>query len=223
MGAGGFDLVLFDCDGVLVDSEHLSARSTAVVLREVGVDMDEATVLRRFMGTSDKSMCTALAAEFGVTFPPDMQRRLDEAALELSARELRAIPGVADLVQGLALPYAVASSSTPERIRRSLELTGLWELLGRHVFSATMVERGKPAPDLFLHAAQRMGAAPARTVVIEDSTAGVAAGKAASMTVIGFTGGSHVDSAVHAAKLRDLGADVVVDAMDDVRRRVAAG
>ncbi len=211
-----FDLVLFDCDGVLVDSEHLSARSTAVVLREIGIDLDEATVLRRFMGTSDKSMCEALAAEFGVTFPPDTQTRLDRAALDLSARELRAIPGVADLVRGLRLPYAVASSSTPERIRRSLELTGLWELLGRHVFSAVMVERGKPAPDLFLHAARAMGAAPERTAVIEDSTAGVRAGKAAGMTVIGFTGGSHVDSDAHGAVLHGLGADRVVDDMASV-------
>ncbi|MFW5832685.1 MAG: HAD family hydrolase [Pseudomonadota bacterium] len=216
-----FDLVLFDCDGVLVDSEGLSARSTAGVLQDLGLDIDAPTVLRRFMGKSDRSMCEALAAETGLVFPPDMQARLDTAALELSERELEAMPGIVDLLRQLRLPRCVASSSTPERIRRSPALTGLLDLLEPHIFSATMVERGKPAPDLFLHAARAMGAEPEACVVIEDSTAGVTAGKAAGMTVIGFVGGSHVDPATHGARLRELGADAVVDEMAAVAARLA--
>lgn len=218
-----FALVLFDCDGVLVDSEGLSARATAGVLQSLGLAIDAPTVLRRFMGKSDRSMCEALAAETGISFPPDIQARLDAAALDLSARELAAMPGIADLLRGLRLPRCVASSSTPARIRRSLEMTGLWDLLQPHVFSATMVARGKPAPDLFLHAARAMGALPERCVVVEDSTAGVEAGKAAGMTAIGFVGGSHVDPALHGAKLRDLGADHVVDGMAAVQQLLEPG
>ncbi|TVQ34329.1 MAG: HAD family hydrolase [Geminicoccaceae bacterium] len=215
--------MLFDCDGVLVDSEGLSARSTAVVLQAIGLDIDAPTVLRRFMGTSDKSMCEALKAETGITFPPDIQHRLDEAALELSARELQAMPGIARLLESLTLPRCVASSSTPERIQRSLELTGLWPLLHHYVFSATMVQNGKPAPDLFLHAAGAMGATPARCLVIEDSTAGVRAGKAAGMTVWGFLGGTHVEPAAHGAKLQDLGADRLFGHMDEVHQALSTG
>jgi HAD superfamily hydrolase (TIGR01509 family) len=217
-----FALVVFDCDGVLVDSEGLSARSTAVVLQDLGLAIDAPTVLRRFMGKSDRSMCEALAAETGIAFPPDIQERLDGAALELSARELQAMPGIADLLRGLTLPRCVASSSTPERIQRSLQLTGLWDLLQPFVFSATMVARGKPAPDLFLHAARSMGAVPERCVVVEDSTAGVEAGKAAGMTVIGFVGGTHVDAEAHGATLHALGADAVVDSMAAVRDLIGA-
>jgi len=130
--------------------------------------------------------------------------------------ELEAIPGIESALSEITASRCVASSSNPERIERSLQLTDLARHFGDSVFSATMVERGKPAPDLFLYAASRMGAAPERCVVIEDSAAGVTGAKAAGMTVLGFTGGSHVETEVHGPKLAAAGADQVFDRMDSL-------
>ena len=210
------DLLLFDCDGVLVDSERMSARCVAESLQDVGYTIDESSVLDRFMGLTHQSMCGIIEMETGCPLPAgfmdDLRRRLQTVA----DGNLRPIAGIADAIGQLTLPCCVASSSHPDRVRRYLEITGLAKRLGRHVFSAAMVTRGKPAPDLFLFAAEKMGARPDRCVVVEDSKAGVQAGKAAGMTVFGFTGGSHVTSAVHGPALAGLGADLVFDSMADL-------
>lgn len=205
------DLVLFDCDGVLVDSEGISARCVSDALKQAGYVIDEAEVLERFLGISNPAMCGIIENETGRSLPDGFLDALRRRLLAVSETELHAVDGVVGAVESLTVPVCVASSSHPERIRRYLEITGLDDLLGRNVFSAAMVERGKPAPDLFLLAAERMGAHPHRCVVIEDSEAGVLAGKAAGMTVFGFTGGSHVQAAVHGPKLAAVGADLVFD------------
>jgi HAD superfamily hydrolase (TIGR01509 family) len=206
-------LVIFDCDGVLVDSEPISARCVAAALEAAGYEIDESRVLDRFLGLSNQSMCAIVEGEMGCTLPGDFLTCLRRDMLAAFERELGPIEGVAQMLDHLTAPRCVASSSYPERICRSLEITGLKERLAPHLFSATMVARGKPAPDLFLYAAKQMAVAAQACVVVEDSEAGVRAGKAAGMTVIGFAGGSHVTPARHGPKLESAGADVVVDAM----------
>jgi HAD superfamily hydrolase (TIGR01509 family) len=137
------------------------------------------------------------------------------------------MPGIVELLAGLALPFCLASSSDIERVKLSLALTGLSDFFDGRVFTAQMVRHGKPAPDLFLHAAAAMRAEPARALVIEDSTPGVTAGKSAGMTVWGFLGGSHVaapaDRAAHRTALEASGATAIFDRMADLQRRLADG
>ena len=206
---GPFDLVIFDLDGVLVDSEPISSRVTAAALTEAGIEISEAEVCDRFLGVSTASMLRAVEAEHGCRLPASFQETLRARILRAFEQELAPVPGVPALLDGLAVDRCVASSSHPERIRRSLEITGLLERLGPHLFSATMVSAGKPAPDLFLLAAARMAAEPARCLVVEDSEVGIRAAKAAGMTVFGFTGASHVRPETHAPRLQAAGAEVI--------------
>ena len=206
-------LVIFDCDGVLVDSEPIATRILLGTLAEAGLDLDPGIADDRFLGRSLASTVEILAADFGV--------RLDEAALHgMRARlyaafrdELRPIPGVAAALDAIARPICVASSSQPERIELSLRTTGLWDRFGGRVYSATMVDRGKPAPDLFLHAARAMGFAPDACLVVEDSPAGVQAALAGGMRVVGFVGGGHAQGRAHRDALAALGPDRVIDDM----------
>ena len=135
--------------------------------------------------------------------------------------ELRPIPGIAAVIDALPCPFCVASSSLPERIRLSLEVTGLWTRFEGRAFSSTMVRRGKPAPDLFLHAAASLGFAPADCLVVEDSPAGITAARAAGMRVIAFTGGGHAAGADHRARVAALGPDAVIDDMGALPALVA--
>jgi HAD superfamily hydrolase (TIGR01509 family) len=204
-----FDLVIFDLDGVLVDSEPISSRVTAAALTEAGIEISEAEVCGRFLGVSTASMLQAIEAEHGCRLPASFQPTLRARILKAFEHGLEPIAGVPALLDALAVDRCVASSSHPDRIRRSLELTGLLDRLAPNLFSATMVDRGKPAPDLFLLAAARMAADPVRCLVVEDSVVGVRAGKAAGMTVFGFAGASHVRPSTHAPRLTAAGADAV--------------
>jgi HAD superfamily hydrolase (TIGR01509 family) len=206
---GPFDLVIFDLDGVLVDSEPISSRVTAAALAEAGIELSEAEVCERFLGVSTAAMLRAIEAEHGRRLPESFQATLRARILKAFEHELEPVPGVPAVLDALALDRCVASSSHPERIRRSLELAGLLERLSPHLFSATMVSAGKPAPDLFLLAAARMAADPARCLVLEDSEVGIRAAKAAGMTVFGFTGASHVRPATHGPRLQAAGADAI--------------
>lgn len=201
-----FGLVVFDCDGVLVDSEVIACRVEAEVLTAIGFPHSFEDVRRDYVGLGAASVRRLIEERFGRAVPEDFRARSLAAALEAFERELRPIPGIAEAVAALSGPRCVASSSDPARIRRSLELTGLLDAFDPHLFSATMVEHGKPAPDLFLHAAGEMGVPPSRCVVVEDSVPGVQAARAAGMTVLGFHGGSHCDSD-HREKLARAGAD----------------
>ena len=204
-----FDLVIFDLDGVLVDSEPISAKVTAAALAEAGIEISERELCERFLGVSTGSMLGTIEAEHGCRLPASFQRTLRANILAAFEHGLLPVAGVPAVLDALASRCCVASSSHPERIRRSLELVGLLDRLAPNLFSATMVAHGKPAPDLFLLAAARMAAEPARCVVIEDSEVGVCAGKAAGMTVFGFAGASHARSETHAPRLEAAGADLV--------------
>ncbi len=215
------ELVIFDCDGVLVDSEAIACRVEAELLTAVGFPHAFEDVRRDYLGRSSESILRMIEERFGRRLPDDLKARSQTAVLDAFERELKPIPGVAEAVAGLAGPRCVASSSAPARIRRSLELTGLLAAFEPHLFSAAMVARGKPAPDLFLHAAREMGADPQRCIVVEDSVPGVVAARAAGMQVLGFHGGSHCGPD-HAATLRDAGAHRVFDAMRDLPGELVA-
>jgi HAD superfamily hydrolase (TIGR01509 family) len=206
---GPLDLVIFDLDGVLVDSEPISSRITAAALAEAGIEISEAEVCDRFLGISTASMLETIEAERGRRLPASFQATLRARILTAFEDALEPVAGVPALLEALPLNRCVASSSHPERIRRSLKLAGLLDRLAPHLFSASMVSAGKPAPDLFLLAAARMAVRPSRCLVIEDSAVGIRAGKAAGMTVFGFVGASHVRPEIHAPRLRAAGADAV--------------
>jgi HAD superfamily hydrolase (TIGR01509 family) len=206
-------LVIFDCDGVLVDSEPISVDVLVKVITANGGVMSEAAVYERFLGMSMPSVMAILDAEYGFAMT---EQHLSDLRVELRERfalELKPIPGVADAMRRLEQQRCVASSGSPERIRLSLRTTGLLELLEPNIYSASMVERGKPAPDLFLHAARMMGVPPAACIVIEDSPAGVRAAKDAGMQVFAFAGGSHAEKAGLAASLAPLAPNVVFSDM----------
>ena len=199
------DLVIFDCDGVLVDSEVISCRAHAETLTRHGYPITSEQVLHRFLGVSDREARLAVETELGRKLPDDFESQMKQAALELYKDHLRLIPHVAETVAALSLPKCVASSGTPEKIRHGLTCAGLHDHLAPHLFSAVQVKRGKPAPDLFLFAAEQMKVPPGRCIVIEDSVPGVTGARAAGMTVLGFHGGSHCTPA-HAAMLKAAGA-----------------
>ncbi|SDN79258.1 haloacid dehalogenase superfamily, subfamily IA, variant 3 with third motif having DD or ED [Methylobacterium phyllostachyos] len=184
-------LVIFDCDGVLIDSEPLSLACLTTGLNRIGVAIDLATVRARFTGTSMPSIMAHIARDYGVTAPDGFVETVKAETLALFDTELQAMRGVAEAVAALGLPACVASSSDPVRLRHSLTLTGLLPLFGAHVFSSAQVKRGKPFPDLFLFAAERMGVPPGACLVVEDSVPGVTAARSAGMRVAGFTGGGH--------------------------------
>ncbi|EJK80592.1 HAD family hydrolase [Rhizobium rhizogenes] len=209
-------LVIFDCDGVLVDSEPLSVSVLIDAMRDVGVDMSEEDVYSRFLGKSLATLVDTLETEFDVFIDQAFLDRIRNDLYERFRHELRPIEGIAETLDVLAVPRCVASSSQLERIRLSLGVTGLLERLEPNIFSASMVKRGKPAPDLFLYAAKQMGVEPKDCIVIEDSPAGIMAARAAGMTVFAFTGGSHAHSPSYRAELERLSPEVVFDAMPDL-------
>jgi HAD superfamily hydrolase (TIGR01509 family) len=212
-------LLIFDCDGVLVDSEILSCRIDAETLTECGVPYTAEEVARDFTGVSIKDQITRIESERGIRLPDDFTERLNRTLFKRFETDLKPIDGVRDAILSLPLPRCVASSSIPERIALSLRITGLADLFD-NVFSSAQVARGKPAPDLFLHAASRMNALPEECLVIEDSIAGVQAARAAGMRVIGFVGGSHCGPG-HAEKLRQAGAPVIIERMSDLPAAVS--
>jgi HAD superfamily hydrolase (TIGR01509 family) len=200
-------LVIFDCDGVLVDSEILACEVQANALRAYGLTLSAADIARRFVGLSARDMRAALELELGAPLPGDHETRCGEELFRVFRRELKPVPGISDVVAGLAhCAVCVASSSSPDRIALALEVTSLDHLFAPHVFSSTLVERGKPAPDLFLYAAREMGFQPAQSIVVEDSVNGVKAARSAQMYSIGFVGGAHCEPD-HATRLIEAGAD----------------
>jgi HAD superfamily hydrolase (TIGR01509 family) len=208
-------LVIFDCDGVLVDSEPIAVRIDVEMLAEVGLTMSEEEVIERFVGRSPEVILAAAEAHLGRAVPDGWFDRGEARIRRAYATELQPVPGIAEALESIADPVCVASSSAPENIRYKLELTGLYERFAPHIFSATEVANGKPAPDLFLHAAARMGAAPGDCVVIEDSRYGVEAARAAGMDVFGYAGG------LTAADVLEGPRTVVFDDMRELPRLLA--
>lgn len=207
-------LIIFDCDGTLVDSEHLNNKATADVLAGLGLPQyDTEYCLRHFAGKSMTEMAAFILAETGVALPADFVTRYAALVQARMKDELRAIPGVKDVLTALARDVLMCVGSNGERtnVLTSLAMTGLDRYFpDSMVFTKNMVQRPKPAPDLFLFAADALRADPAMTVVVEDSITGTTAGVAAGMTVIGFTGTYH-DKAAQAANLRAAGAAEVID------------
>jgi HAD superfamily hydrolase (TIGR01509 family) len=206
------DLIIFDCDGVLVDSEVISCQAHAATLMRHGYPITPEEVLGRFLGVSDREARQIVETEMGRKLPDDFEAQVKQETLRFYADELKAIAHVGDAIAAIDLPKCVASSGTPEKIRHGLTCAGLYEQLAPHIFSALQVKRGKPAPDLFLFAAEQMKTAPGRCIVIEDSVPGVTGARAAGMTVLGFHGGSHCASG-HAHALRTAGAHGTFDDM----------
>jgi HAD superfamily hydrolase (TIGR01509 family) len=209
------DLVIFDCDGVLVDSEVISCRAHAAMLTRHGYPITADQVLDRFLGVSDREARMIVEAELGRSLPVDFEAQVKQAALQRYGDDLPMIPNVGAAIGAIELPKCVASSGTPEKIRHGLTCAGLYDLLAPNIFSATQVERGKPAPDLFLFAAEQMRIAPERCIVVEDSLPGIAGARAAGMTVLGFHGGSHCRPG-YEDTLRAAGAVMVFDDMQQL-------
>jgi HAD superfamily hydrolase (TIGR01509 family) len=209
-----FDLIIFDCDGVLVDSEVISCRAHAATLTRHGYPITADQVLDRFLGVSDREARQTIEAELGRNLPEDFESQVKQATLQSYAEDLRPVPYVGEAITAIGLPKCVASSGTPEKIRHGLTCAGLYDLLAPNIFSALQVKRGKPAPDLFLFAADQMQISPARCLVIEDSIPGITGARAAGMTVLGFHGGSHCRPG-YADTLQAAGA---FRTFDDMRR-----
>lgn len=212
-----FDLIIFDCDGVLVDSERITNEIFAQMLNELGVPATLEYMFEHFVGCS-MAQCLALIAELlGHAPPPDFvdeYRRRTRLALE---SRLTAIPGVEQALDRIALPYCVASNGDHAKMRMTLGITGLLPRFDGRLFSVTEVARGKPAPDVFLHAAAQFGVAPDRCLVVEDTPTGVSAGVAAGMTVWGYS------ALTPARRLLDAGADRVFDEMTLLPALITAG
>lgn len=192
-----FDLVIFDCDGVLIDSELLSAEVLIGLLAPYGVVIDAAYVREHFLGRSFPTVAQIIRGRFSLDLPPDFEARYRQTLLERFETELQPTPGIADLLARFEVRKCVATSSSPPRVARSLAISGLDRFFEADVFTASQVARGKPAPDLFLFAAARMGALPSRTLVIEDSWPGISAAQAAGMQVLLYSGGRHMRGQAH--------------------------
>ncbi len=184
-------LVIFDCDGVLIDSESLSTAVLVDMLRARGIAIDRDHVLAHFIGHPYPVVAGKIAALSGAPLPEGFEQEYRAALLARFEAELKPVPGIEAVLDALAVPFCAATSSAPERVRRSLAIAGLAARFGARVYTVSMVARVKPAPDLFLLAAARMGVAPEACLVIEDSPLGIAAARAAGMRVWQFSGGSH--------------------------------
>ncbi len=211
-----FDLVIFDCDGVVVDSEVLSCGCLAEIFRDHGVPMTLDEVVERFVGRSTAAVEGYWRGELKRDLPAGFFADYRTRVAAAFAAQLQAMPGAREVLAKLPQPYCLASSSELDRIRLTLSLTQLDGYFTDRIFNAAMVANSKPAPDLFLLAAREMNHRPERVLVIEDSIAGVRAGKAAAMTVWGFVGGSHCRGRDVAAELTAAGADRIVQSLGEL-------
>ena len=208
------ELVIFDCDGVLVDSDRISLRVQAERLSELGLSLSYEECAREFLGIGMPATLAIVAEWIGEPVPDWWLDGLDAAAREAFLAELTTVPGVIDVLDSLTAPTCIASSGSHEKMRFTLGLTGLHERFAGRIFSGDEVPRGKPAPGLFLHAAERIGVAADRCVVVEDSPAGVAGAKAAGMRALGFA------ASTPAVRLAE--ADAVFTSMAELRALLQA-
>lgn len=210
-----FDLIIFDCDGVLIDSELLANRSEVEFLKTFGIEFALDDYMNRFVGKNTKDVLKGIELLHGVKLSENDWKLVDENTFKVFQTELKSTTGIFELLASTEKSKCVASSSSIERLDLTLNITGLLDRFSPNIFSAEQVDRGKPAPDLFLFAADRMQVHPNRCVVIEDSLTGVRAGVAAGMTVLGYTGGSHIQPG-HDAKLLAEGAIEVFSQMSQI-------
>jgi HAD superfamily hydrolase (TIGR01509 family) len=181
-----WDLVIFDCDGVLVDSEPTSNRILSEMLHGIGLPMNVDETVHEFVGRSMDSCLRIIERRLGHPAPPGFCEQFDRRVFEAFRAELRAVEGIEEVLERIPYPFCAASSGSHAKMRTTLGITDLLPLFEGKMFSATEVERGKPYPDLFLHAAAELAADPARCVVVEDTARGVEAGVTAGMSVFGY-------------------------------------
>jgi len=214
--------IIFDFDGVIADSEALANGVLAEAVSALGLPTSLDDALGRYMGKRWPDAMAAIECDLGRALPDNFSDDLKAATLERFRRDLREVTGAAGFIgRFAALPRCIASSSSADRLRLCLDKLGLAGAFGEAVFSADGVARGKPYPDIFLHAAGRLGVAPAHCLVIEDSVTGVQAGVAAGATVLGLCAGSHLREG-HGGRLRAAGASHVAATWEDAARIVSA-
>ena len=194
-------LVIFDCDGVLIDSESISAAVLIKELQAINIGIDFDYVVKNFLGRSFPTVVTEIRDNFGSTLPSNFEEHYRSSLLDEFARSLKVTEGVRDVLQNLSVKSCVATSSSPSRVTRSLTLVKLKDYFGTNVFTASAVKNGKPAPDLFLHAAQMMQVRPEDCLVIEDSQYGVQAALNAGMDIVRYLGASHYSGCLQIEEL----------------------
>lgn len=187
--AGAPGLIIFDCDGVLVDSEVLFIAVDEIVLADLGWQIERDEIIKRFVGRSHHHFLTVVEEHIGYKLPDDWEDSYQHLYREAMLRDLRPVAGIVDALDLIKIPSCVASNGSHEKMQFTLGLTGLLTRFEGRIFSASEVEFGKPAPDLFIHAATTLGYEPSDCVVVEDSVAGVQAAHAADMKVIAYAGG----------------------------------
>lgn len=221
MTATPFDLLISDCDGVLVDSEVLADRVMLDALGAYVPRVELEQFLAGSFGLTAQEIVQRVQRQYALDLPPGLYQEIRTRSEALIAAEVQPIAGVREALLALPLPLAVASNSMRESVVASVARAGLAERVGERIFSADMVARPKPAPDVYLLAANTLGVAPERCLVIEDSATGASAALAAGMTVIGFTGAAHIPAG-HAATLRQLGVAAVMEHMRELPQTYAA-
>jgi HAD superfamily hydrolase (TIGR01509 family) len=217
------ELVIFDCDGVLVDSEVPANRGFAEYLQANGLNLTTDEVLEEFVGLSLKTCAQIALDKYGVQLPDSFIPDIRRSTAEVLAREVEPIAGVRAAVEAMGLATCVASSGEIDKMQLTLGKTGVLDLFEGRLYSATEVKNGKPAPDIFLLAAERMGFAPDRCVVIEDSPYGIQGACAAGMRALGFCGGGHRKLERDSVMLLNAGAEIVFDDMARLPGLVAMG
>lgn len=207
--------VIFDCDGVLVDSEILASQASLRMLEPYGINMTPQEYAHLYAGKKEEDILASVQKDFNINLPDDF---LSKVRLEIEHsldHDLQAIPGVVETISPLPVTKAVVSNSRLVRVISSLKVAGLTELFGKKLFAAEMVERPKPAPDVYLYAASELGVKPAECLVVEDSQSGVTAAHSAGMQVIGFLGASHIPDS-HEKTVREVGAFTVASSMEEL-------
>ena len=215
------DALIFDCDGVLIDSEIVVCRIAAEELTKLGYAITTEQVIERFAGRPDREMRAEIEGEWGQPVPEEYRERVNARTIEAYGTELKIMPGLASALDAIQVPVCVASSSFPEKLRLGLETVGIYERFMPNVVSATLVAHGKPEPDVFLFAAGWMKVSPMRCLVVEDSVPGVKAAVRAGIPVIGFTGGTHCGPD-HARLLVEAGAVSTFSDMADLPGLIGA-
>ncbi|MEM1039744.1 MAG: HAD family hydrolase [Pseudomonadota bacterium] len=216
------ELVIFDCDGTLMDSEVIASQVETEIINEYGAKLTVEEFGKRFAGTSTQYVRQVMEEELGRHFPDDHDATVEKAMLERLWREVKPVAGAVAVLDMFDQPRCVCSNASMEKVKLELTRAELWDRFRPYVFSAKDMDdiQSKPAPDLFLHAAKEFGVEPATCLVVEDSVSGVQAGVAAGMRTIGFTGGSHTHSG-HADQLTEAGAETVLNKLTDVPAVIA--
>ncbi len=209
--------IIFDCDGVLVDSEPLSMRADVLLLKRYGIEISEEEAHNRFVGTTFQSMLDMMSLQFGTVFPEGLHAVKNRMVEELYRQELQVVSGVKDILPAIkakGLSMSIASNSPRKRVELAIALTGIADFFER-ITTYEDVKNGKPAPDVFLKAAERAGAAPLQCLVVEDSLTGATAALAAGMRTIGFVG-THAEPDHHSSALQALGVTAVIGSMAEL-------